>query len=66
MALMSNVAAARVLWRKDLAEVAIYWRALPVSLDGSGLLSLQALRGRLPLAREASGEVSLERTPSGS
>ena len=66
MALMSLVASARVMWRKNLAEAAIYEHALPVTLDGSGLLSFEALRARLPLALEASGEVSLERAPGGS
>lgn len=66
MALMSIVASARLLCRKNLAEAAIYEQALPVTLGGSGLRSLEALRGRLPLAREAPGEVSLERAPGGS
>jgi len=66
MTLMSIVAAARPLCRKNLVEVAIYERALPVNLGGSGLRSLKALRGRLPSAREASGEASLEHTPGGS
>ena len=66
MTLMSIVASARLLCRKNLTEVPIYERALSVSLGGSGLRSLEALRGRLPSAREASGEVWLERVPSGS
>jgi len=63
---MSIVACARLLWQKNLAETVLYERALPVSLDGSGLRWLEALRGRLPLALEASGEILLERTPGGS
>jgi len=66
MSLMSRVASARLLCRKNLAEAAIYGRALPVGLGRFGLQSLEALRGRLPPAREASGEVSLERAPGGS
>ena len=66
MSLMSRVASARLLCRKNLAEAAIYERALPVVLGGSGLRSLEALRGRLPLGLEASGEVSIERAPGGS
>jgi len=63
---MSIVASARVLWRKNLVEVAVYERPLPVALDHPGLRSLEALRGRLPSAWEASGELSLERGPGGS
>ena len=66
MALMRIVASARLMWRENLAEAAIYERALPVALDHSGLRSLEALRARLPLALEAFGEVSLERAPGGS
>jgi len=63
---MGIVASAPVLWRKNLAEAVLYPWALPVSLGGSGLLSLEVLPTRLPLALEASGEAPRERAPSGS
>jgi hypothetical protein len=63
---MSRVACPRLLWQKNLAKTVLYERSLPISLDRSGLRWLEALRGRFPLALEASGEVLLERTPGGS